>query len=42
MVTWLDELVDAIREKRELPAISDEEMDSEVDEEVMSEELGKF
>lgn len=42
MATWLNELVKAIKEKRELPQIQDDEIDVEMDEDVMSEELGKF
>lgn len=41
MGTWLNELLDAIREKKELPCISEDEVE-EMDEEVISEELGKF
>lgn len=41
MGTWLNELLDAIREKKELPRISEDEVE-EMDEEVISEELGKF
>lgn len=41
MGTWLNELLDAIREKKELPPISEDEIDDEMDDEVMSEELGK-
>lgn len=42
MGTWLNELLDAIREKKELPRISEDEVEEEMDEEVISEELGKF
>lgn len=40
MGTWLNELLDAIKEKKDLPIISEDEIDEEMDEEVMSEELG--
>ena len=42
MGTWYNELLDAIREKKELPHISEDEEDEEMDEEVISEELGNF
>lgn len=42
MVAWLNELINAIKDKKELPPIPDDEADSEMEDEVMSEELGKF
>ena len=41
MAKWLNELLDAIKEKKELPIISDDEIE-EMDEDVTSEELGNF
>lgn len=41
MAKWLNELLDAIKEKKELPIISEDEIE-EMDEDVTSEELGKI
>lgn len=41
MGTWLNDLLNAIREKKELPDISEDEAEEEMDDEVMSEEWGK-